>query len=84
MFLEHVARERLEDARREARRIDLAEALDSVVGDEFDKQEIAAAAGRRRIADDERLEIDDLHCAVRPPSMTISAPVVNMDSSLAR
>ena len=84
MLLEHVARERLEHAGAEARGVDLAEAFDSVVGDEFDEQEIAAAARRRRIADDEGLEIDDLHCAVSPPSTTISAPVVNADSSLAR
>ena len=84
VFLEHVAHEGLEYARAEARGIDLAEAFDAIVGDQFDKQEIAPAARRGRIADDEGFQIDDLHCAVRPPSTTISAPVVNADSSLAR
>jgi hypothetical protein len=41
--------------------IDLADAVDAIVGDELHEQEIAAAESGRRIADDEGLEIHDLH-----------------------
>ena len=41
---------------REARRIDLADALDAAIGPELEEHEIAAAEGGRRIADDEGLE----------------------------
>ena len=41
--------------------IDLADALDAVVGHQLQEDEIAPAEARRRIADDEGLELPDLH-----------------------
>ncbi len=59
--LEHVLDHRHDRFRREARGIDLAHALDSAGGLELEEEEIAAAEGGRRIADDEGLELGDFH-----------------------
>ena len=59
--LEHVLDHRDDRLGREARRIDLAHALDSAGGLELEEQEIPAAEGRRRIADDEGFEFGDFH-----------------------
>ena len=44
--------------------IDLAPADDAVVGGELDEGEVAAAEARRRVADDEDLEVAELHARV--------------------
>ena len=59
--LEHVLDHRDDRLGREARRIDLADALDPAGGLELEEQEIAAAESGRRIADDEGLELGDFH-----------------------
>ena len=74
MVLEHVL-EHLDDRfGREARGIDLADALDPVVGDQLQEQEIAPAEGRRRIADDEGLQACDAHRPT-PPSDNAAWPL---------
>ncbi len=65
MPLEHVGDHRLDHLRPEGVAIDLADAGDAVVGRELDEDEVAAAEARRRIADDEGLEVLDFH--ERPP-----------------
>ena len=51
-----------DDVRAERRPVDLAEPLDAVVGGQLEEDEVAAAEVGRRVADDERLELGDLHC----------------------
>ena len=59
--LEHVLDHRDDRFGRKARRIDLADALDSAGGLELEEQEIAPAESGRRVADDEGLEFGDFH-----------------------
>ena len=47
--------------RAEGRGVDLADADDAVVGDELEEDEVAPAEAGRRVADDEGLEVGDLH-----------------------
>src|SRR5262245_61544352 len=47
--------------------IDFADAADIVVGRQLDEDEIASAPARRRIADDEYLEIPDFHLSCSLP-----------------
>ena len=61
MMLEYVLDHRHHRLRAEARRIDLADALDPAGGLELEEQEVAAAERGRRIADDEGLELGDFH-----------------------
>ncbi len=68
MALEHVLDHWNEGGGREARRIDLADTLDPAGGLEFQEHEIAAAERGRRIADDEGLELSDLHLSPPLPS----------------
>ena len=62
MLLEHVLDHLHHNGGGEAGGIDLADALDAVVGDQLEEDEIAAAIERRRVADDEGLEALDFHC----------------------
>ena len=62
----HVALEDVGDHRAHRRRpdrrgIDLAPAGDAVVGRHLDENEVASAEGRRRVADDQHLEVAELH-----------------------
>ena len=59
--LEHVLDHRHDRFRREARGVDLAHALDPAGGLKLEEHEVAAAEGGRRIADDEGLQLGDLH-----------------------
>ena len=63
--LEHVADHRHDRLGREARRIDLADALDSAGRPELQKDKIASAESGWRVAHHEGLQIGDLHAA--PP-----------------
>ncbi len=54
-----------DDMRPEGCRVDLADPLDPVVGDELEEDEVAAAEVGRRVGDDERLEPGDLHVAAQ-------------------
>jgi hypothetical protein len=49
--------------RPERRGVDLPHALDAVIGDELQEDEVAAAEVRRRVPDDERLDARDNHLA---------------------
>src|SRR5271166_3921201 len=66
MALEHVLDHRHDRFRREARRVDLADALDPAGSLELEEQKVAAAEGGRRIADNEGRELGDFHRR-RPP-----------------
>ena len=63
-----------DDVRAERRRVDLADALDAVVGDELQEDEVAAAEMGRGVPDDECLELGDLH---RPASQNTIKQYVN-------
>src|SRR5262249_7281631 len=61
MSLDHIGDHAGDDMGAEGGGIDLADTLDPVIGDELQEDEIAPAETRRRIADDEGLEVLDLH-----------------------
>ena len=53
--------------------VDLADALDAALRRQLDEDEVAAAEVRRRIADDEGLDLGDLHGALAPVAGPASA-----------
>src|SRR5262245_24071367 len=61
MAIEYVLHHFGHGVRAEGVSVDLAHAFDAVVGNQLEEHEIAAAEGRRRIADDEGLKIGDFH-----------------------
>src|SRR5208282_4949109 len=73
MALEHVLDHGDDRLRGEARRIDLANALDSAGGPEFQEHEVASAERGRRIADDEGFQFSDLHLAPPNPNPLLQA-----------
>src|SRR3954452_947402 len=58
---ENILDHRDDGFRPEARRVDLANPLDPAVCDELQEDEVAAAMKGRRVADDEGLDVGDLH-----------------------
>ena len=72
--LEHVADHRDDGVGREARGVDLADPLDAAGGPELEEDEIPSTESWRRIADDEGLEIGNLHrCPSLPRGRDTSA-----------
>src|SRR5262249_3687343 len=80
MALEDVLDQPDDRLRPEARGIDLAQPLDAPGGDELEKDEIAPAEERRRIADDEGPELGDLH--MRLPLIPFPPPFHSSPSPL--